>query len=825
VATRKDRAVLRQIRTLFNVGAIRELTDGQLLERFATGRGEAAGLAFAALVERHGPMVLRVCRGVLGDPHEAQDAFQATFLVLVEKARGLWVRDSLGPWLHQVAVRTASCARAAAARRLRHERRACEMAAGTDGQHDASGDDLERVLHAEIDRLPECYRAPIVLCDLEGRSHEQAARHLGWPIGTVKSRQARGRERLRRRLLRRGLAPSAGLGAALAAGGAQAEVPPALLASTTSAAVRSLAARTIARGAAGSLAKEVLRTMAMTRGWKIASTFLVFAATAAGVPWLAQRGASGDEPRPKEVPPPARAADLPVAEVKSGKLTVTLVERGVVEASHSESVYCTVEGQTTIIKILPEGTRVKKGDVVAELDSAALRDQLVNQEIAAKEAEAAYQSARLAREAAEIALTEYAEGVAPQERAALQGEMAATGAALKQAEDRRERTRRARQKLAESLAPKGEARTPGDIVAELDIEDRLDATDRALAREKLALERAKSKLDLLEKYTRPRTTRELTVAVEHKRAEELARKAKWELDKAREKKLGRMIAACRLLAPSDGIVVLANDPGRRPGPGWIEEGATVRERQKIFSLPDLSRFLVVAKVHEPRVDQVRPGQRVRVKVDAFSGEDLTGVVESVAPLPDPSSFFQNDEKVYSTRITLDRSPTGLRPGMSAETEIILADLDDALRVPVQAVVSYGGKCHVAVKKPDAGIEWREVVLGVTDGEVIEVRRGLDKGETVALDPLALMSEKEKREKLGSPTPPGRDAAKAGTKGARRSALTPPIVAKLRSLGPEDRAKLKGASPEERDAILKKAGLTDAEIQQLNRLRPPAGAPR
>ncbi len=120
-------AVVRQLRTLFNVGTIRELTDGQLLERFATGDGEAAELAFAALVERHGPMVLRVCRAVLIDPHDTQDAFQATFLVLVKKARGLWVRDSLGPWLHQVAYRTASCARLASARRHRHERCAAAL--------------------------------------------------------------------------------------------------------------------------------------------------------------------------------------------------------------------------------------------------------------------------------------------------------------------------------------------------------------------------------------------------------------------------------------------------------------------------------------------------------------------------------------------------------------------------------------------------------------------------------------------------------------------------------------------------------------------------
>src|SRR3954451_23823916 len=172
MATGKGRAVVGHFRTLFNVGAIRELSDGQLLERFATGRGESAELAFAALVERHGPMVLRVCRGVLADPHDAEDAFQATFLVLVKKARGLWVRDSLGPWLHQVAYRTASCARSAAARRRRHERAAAALVK----EHRAEpGDELARVLLEEIDRLPDRERLPIVLCDLDRQTHEQAA--------------------------------------------------------------------------------------------------------------------------------------------------------------------------------------------------------------------------------------------------------------------------------------------------------------------------------------------------------------------------------------------------------------------------------------------------------------------------------------------------------------------------------------------------------------------------------------------------------------------------------------------------------------------------
>jgi RNA polymerase sigma factor (sigma-70 family) len=244
----KNAAVVRQLRTLYSVGTIRELTDGQLLERFSTGPTEAAELAFAVVVERHGPVVLRVCRSVLPDPHDAQDAFQATFLVLVRKARGLWVRDSLGPWLHQVAYRTASCARLAAARRRRHER--CAALASEEAYTEVA-DDLGQVLHEEIERLPERFRAPLILCDLEGRTHEQAARHLGWPVGTVKSRQARGRERLRDRLARRGLAPDAVvLGAALRPDGGPALLSPALVDSTARAAVEFLTLRTIVQGSA-----------------------------------------------------------------------------------------------------------------------------------------------------------------------------------------------------------------------------------------------------------------------------------------------------------------------------------------------------------------------------------------------------------------------------------------------------------------------------------------------------------------------------------------------------------------------------------------------
>ena len=255
----RNSAVGNQLRTLFHLGTTRELTDGQLLERFAAGGGETAELAFAALLERHGPMVMRVCRSTLMDSHDAQDAFQATFLVLVKKARGIWVRDSIGPWLHQVAYRTALCARLAVGHRRRHEQGAAILR--TELQVERH-DDLESVLHEEIERLPERFRSPLILCDLEGRSHEQAARHLGWPVGTVKSRQARGRDRLRDRLRRRGVAPDAGVFvAALRPNAIPALISSTLVDSTAQAALQLVAHRVFAPGSAASLAQGVLSSM------------------------------------------------------------------------------------------------------------------------------------------------------------------------------------------------------------------------------------------------------------------------------------------------------------------------------------------------------------------------------------------------------------------------------------------------------------------------------------------------------------------------------------------------------------------------------------
>jgi HlyD family secretion protein len=832
VAFGKDGTALRELRTLFHVGTIRGLTDGQLLERFATDRGEAAELAFAVLVERHGPMVLRVCRGVLVNPHDTQDAFQATFLVLVKKARGLWVHDSLGPWLHQVAYRTAICARSAAARRRRHERAAAALVK----EHRAEpGDELARVLLEEIDRLPDRERLPVVLCDLDGQTHEQAARHLGWPVGTVKTRLTRSRERLRDRLARRGFAPNAGL---LATETARTLVPPALVDSTTRAAVSLVSARMIVKGPATTLAREVLRAMSVTHWLKIGSITLASAltlgATVTGAHLFGQKETAGVEAQAEANPQANQAErddDTPVSEVKPGPLRFTIAERGSVETSNNVDMFCRVEGQAVIISIVPEGSRVKKGQLVCELDSASLKDQLNTQMIIEKGAEAAYQNAKLAREVAEIAMIEYMEGIYKQDRQAAQGEIAAAQSAIQKAGERLDRTRNARKRLINALAPKGGAATAAEIVVELDVEDRIEATEQALLREKMALELAEARKNVLEKYTRPKTEMGLRVDVASKLSIQLAKRATWELEKSKVEKLNKQIVNCKYYAPSDGIIVYANDPSRRTGQAQpqIEEGATVRERQKLFSIPDLDAPMRVnTKVHESVVDRLVPGLRARITIDAFSGEELTGTVKEIAPLPDPSNSFTTNVKVYSTRVEIDQGLPGLRPGMTAHVEILVKELDNVLSVPFSAVVSYDGKEHLAVEKPGGGFDWREVTLGLGTDKLVEVKQGLKSGERVALNPIALMSEAEKREKkIGEPTKPAArkdaDAPKPKAKGKARRGL-PPALQKFLSLSPGERDQLRKASPDERDAILKKAGFTDAEIRQLNQIRQQPSAP-
>ena len=202
---------LKHLRDLFVGGTAVGLSDGELLRRYAASRDESA---FAALVARHGPMVAATCRAVLRDHHDAEDAFQATFLVLARKAGSIRAGDALGGWLHRVAYRAAVQRNIEVRRRRRTEVEvpAMEILGRTPRPRRISR--RWTILHEEIDRLPEAQRLPVVLCDLEGLTYEQAAGRLHCTVPTLYHRLAKGRKRLRDRLVRRGVTAVA-VGAAL----------------------------------------------------------------------------------------------------------------------------------------------------------------------------------------------------------------------------------------------------------------------------------------------------------------------------------------------------------------------------------------------------------------------------------------------------------------------------------------------------------------------------------------------------------------------------------------------------------------------------------
>jgi RNA polymerase sigma factor (sigma-70 family) len=310
-------AVLRQVHRLFGGGTVAGLSEGQLLERFVSGRDEAA---FEALVARYGPMVLGVCRRLLADPNDVDDAFQATFLVLVKRAHAIREPELLGHWLYGVAHRVAARARADVARRWSRQEGGAEMvAAPGDGP---APDDHGPELHEEVRRLPEKYRAPVVLCYLEGRTHEEAARLLCWPVGTVKGRLARARDLLRRRLTRRGLAVPAGMIAASLARDARAAVPPELLEATVRAAMGVAAGRAVAAGLASATAaawaEGVLKAMLANKLKLLAAGVVAAGVVGGGVGVLAVQTGEPGAKGPQTTVAKVEEAPAPSDEVAGG---------------------------------------------------------------------------------------------------------------------------------------------------------------------------------------------------------------------------------------------------------------------------------------------------------------------------------------------------------------------------------------------------------------------------------------------------------------------------------------------------------------------------
>ena len=297
------------MQSLLETGSMAGMTDRELVDRFAAHRDAVGEAAFAVLVARHGPMVLGVCRYLLANDHDADDAFQAVFLVLARRAGTIRRPDLLGPWLHGAAIRIASKARIQAYRRRRHEREEVEMThvepAGEAPDPRADRDEEAAAVHEEIGRLPERYRRAVVLCHLEGLTHAQAALRLGCAPGTVGSLVSRARDMLRNRLTRRGLSAGAiALAGSMEPGTARAAVPLALERATTWAAflfaTGPAAVAGIASASAVELAGGALKTMTLNK-LAIVGSLVVGLAVVAIASGLAAGTLGSDDPRPARV--------------------------------------------------------------------------------------------------------------------------------------------------------------------------------------------------------------------------------------------------------------------------------------------------------------------------------------------------------------------------------------------------------------------------------------------------------------------------------------------------------------------------------------------
>ena len=489
--------------------------------------------------------------------------------------------------------------------------------------------------------------------------------------------------------------------------------------------------------------------------------------------------------------------------VGRGDLRISVAQPGKIEANKSVALTCDMEGQSTIISIIPEGTSVNTGDVLVELDSAGLRERIDEHEITVKSAENAFRNAEEALEIqknqneSDIKAAELARDFALIDLEKYTGE-AAYARALEMYKKQTSQSE-GETNVAE-LAPHFAALNPegdyedGDwhqqlLKAKNDIKtaetslklaksqlegtQKLEAkgylTTTELDKDKSSYESAQIKLDqameaqkLLIKYDHPKqlakyiadyeeAEKELERAKRRAASQEAqkesdleAKEATDERQKARLDKLKDQLKKSTIVAPQPGLVIYSSSSGDRSfgrERGLIAEGESVWERQKIIQLPDLSTLKVNVKVHESVRDMVDPGQNAIITVEAVSRLMLRGHVEKVSILPDSGDRWMNpDLTVYSTSIIIDDQSDALKPGMTAEAEIIIADLKNVLYVPVHAV-TVRGEQEVCFVTKGSKRNITPVEVGLSNDKYIEIKSGLEEGDRVlTYAPITLAQE-------------------------------------------------------------------------------------
>jgi multidrug efflux pump subunit AcrA (membrane-fusion protein) len=411
-------------------------------------------------------------------------------------------------------------------------------------------------------------------------------------------------------------------------------------------------------------------------------------------------------------------SDLETATVNRGDVLATVEAEGHVESAHNVEVSCQVDGGSTILWIVPDGTPVKKGDELVRFDSSGVEDLLSQQTILVERAKAAQIAAEHELAAARLALPEYVEGTF------VELDEEAEAAIVKAGHD----LQMARQGLASAkrLMRLG-------YVPPTQVEAHQSGVEQAVLQLDIA-HRAKT---VLETYNRPKMTQDLRSRLDTAAAMVRSTTAEYELAQAQLSRYHRQLEQCVVRAPRSGLVIHANDPGRRSGDApQIELGALVRQHQVVIWLPDLSAMRVRSLVHESSVLRVRPGLRAAVRV---RGRDLPAVITDVANQPAPTRSMQQHLKFFVVSALIDERSPGLRPGETADLTILLDYRPDVLRAPLETVVKQDDGIFVWVDH-DGEVEPRRVELGTFGDDMAEVRRGLSEGERLLLNPREKLPE-------------------------------------------------------------------------------------
>ena len=451
---------------------------------------------------------------------------------------------------------------------------------------------------------------------------------------------------------------------------------------------------------------------------------------------------------------PKAIDNAPTFTVKPGPLLINVVEAGAIKAREQIIIKNEVEGKTSIIYLIPEGTQVKKGKLLVELDASSLMDARLDQEIKVQNAEAAYINAtenlavsenqaqsdidlaELTLEFARQDLEKYTKGEYPNELKNAQAQITLAQEELTRAQDTLKWSETLHNEKYISLTE-------------------LQADQLAEKKKALDLELAKNDRDLLVNYTYKRnlaqresdvsqarmalerTRRKAKADVIQVQAELKARLAEFQRQKSRLEKYREQIEKTKIYAPADGLVIYATSAqggGFRHNVEPLEEGQDIRERQELIHLPIANSNNAEIAIHESALKKIRTGLPVTVTIDALPNRQFSGKVKYIAPLPDAQSLFMNpDLKVYTTKIFIDQNDPAIRSGMSCQVEIIIEKHANALYVPVQAVLRVAGAPTVYVQH-QTKFEPRKVETGLDNNRMIHIKNGLKPGDVILLTP-------------------------------------------------------------------------------------------